>query len=448
MAPGQGMGRVPPRDGPVTSACRRARAERIATTRPLHAASVGDSATGRPVPPDPIAHDYLLLAPPARPACPGLVDGYFGPAELKARADIEELRRAEPARRRTPGTSSRGSPPTIPRARPARLADRPGRRPSARRPRRSPARTCPTWRRRRAASPGRRSGATRRCSRPRPPRSRGSSRAPEPLADRLGAWDDRFTIPPTGSRTSWSGWWRDSATARRRLFGLPDGEELRIRITRDQPWTGYNWYDGGRRSRFDLNTDLPTRAAELSMSPPTRPTRATTSSMSRRRPSSSTGSHRLETSVLLINTPECLVSEGLADLGHGSRHRPRSGPTCSSSSTTGPASRSRPTRRRPARAADTVALAAPRRSIAESRVNAALLRHADGGPTTRCSPASSGSAGYTRPSPQAARVHRAPAVADLRLRLPRRRGAAPPLARGSSPRRTGPPGSAACCASS
>ena len=33
--------------------------------------------------------------------------------------------------------------------------------------------------------------------------------------------------------------------------------------SRDQPWTGYNWYDGGRRSRVDINTDLPVRAPDL-----------------------------------------------------------------------------------------------------------------------------------------------------------------------------------------
>ena len=82
-----------------------------------------------------------------------------------------------------------------------------------------------------------------------------------------------------------------------------------------QPWSGYNWYDGGLRSRVDLNTDLPIRAPELVgvLAHETYP-----------------GHHlehawkeaqlvrldqRLECSILLINTPECLISEGLADLG-------------------------------------------------------------------------------------------------------------------------------------
>ncbi|MEX1172573.1 MAG: hypothetical protein WEG56_08170, partial [Chloroflexota bacterium] len=48
--------------------------------------------------PDPIASDYLLLALRLDQRIPGLVDGYFGPAALKAQVDMEQLR--SPARLR------------------------------------------------------------------------------------------------------------------------------------------------------------------------------------------------------------------------------------------------------------------------------------------------------------------------------------------------------------
>ena len=64
--------------------------------------------------------------------------------------------------------------------------------------------------------------------------------------------------PP--SSTGWSARFRDRA---RRDFGLPDGEDLRVSLVTGQPWSGYNWYDGGRRSRVDINTDLPVRAPDL-----------------------------------------------------------------------------------------------------------------------------------------------------------------------------------------
>ena len=48
--------------------------------------------------PDPIAEDYILLGLRLDQRIPGLVDGYFGPADLKARVDMEQLR--SPARLR------------------------------------------------------------------------------------------------------------------------------------------------------------------------------------------------------------------------------------------------------------------------------------------------------------------------------------------------------------
>jgi hypothetical protein len=42
--------------------------------------------------PDPAARDYLLLGLRLDQHIPGLVDAYFGPADLKARVDIEPLR--------------------------------------------------------------------------------------------------------------------------------------------------------------------------------------------------------------------------------------------------------------------------------------------------------------------------------------------------------------------
>ena len=46
--------------------------------------------------PDPIARDYLLLALRLDQHLPGLVDAYFGPADLKAQTELEPER--SPAR--------------------------------------------------------------------------------------------------------------------------------------------------------------------------------------------------------------------------------------------------------------------------------------------------------------------------------------------------------------
>ena len=83
----------------------------------------------------------------------------------------------------------------------------------------------------------------------------------------------------------------------------------------NEPWTAYSWYDGGLQSRIDINTDLPARADDLAhtVAHETYPGHHLEHAwkdadlVEERR--------RVESSLLLINTPECLIGEGLADLG-------------------------------------------------------------------------------------------------------------------------------------
>src|SRR5207342_1436389 len=98
-------------------------------------------------------------------------------------------------------------------------------------------------------------------------------------------------------------------------FGLPDGEDLRVSLVRGQPWGAYNWFDGGRRSRVDVNTDLPVRATTLPglVAHEAYPGHHLEHASKEAELVDRQG--RLESSILLINTPECLISEGLADLG-------------------------------------------------------------------------------------------------------------------------------------
>ncbi len=327
--------------------------------------------------PDPIAHDYLLLALRLDQHTPGLVDGYFGPAELKARADIEELRPAkrlvadavnllervatdvpEPDRRswliaqlvalRTQAEALAGEPlPYVEHVS-----------------------RCFDW------TPLRRDDAVFEVA---AAEIDALLPGPKPLADRIAAWDDRFVVPPDRlpEILAWLvATFRERAAA---AFGLPDDEDLRVRLVTKQPWTGYNWYDGSLRSRVDLNTDLPTRAAELIhvAAHETYPGHHLEHAWKETELVERLG--RLESSVLLINTPECLVSEGLADLGHRFAS-PADGEADLLLELYERAGLDVVRDAAAARAAATtsVALAGPRRRLSESRVNAALMRHADG----------------------------------------------------------------------
>jgi len=327
--------------------------------------------------PDAIARDYLLLALRLDQHTPGLVDGYFGPADLKAQVDIGQLR--APARLRDDAIALR-----------ARLADE-----VAEADRRA-------WldvqlvalETQAAALAGDESPYLEhvaRCFDYTPPRhldaefEAAAARLAEllpgdaPLADRLAAWDARFEVAVERLPGVLDWLVEQFRRAADERFGLPDGEDLRVSLVRGQPWSAYNWYDGGRRSRIDINTDLPVQALDLvrRVAHETYPGHHLEQAW--KETDLVDGQARLESSILLINTPECLISEGLADLGVRFAVEPdteadlllelfeRSGLALAAD---------------PVVARETadvaIAIGRPRAVLPAIRGNAAILRHADG----------------------------------------------------------------------
>lgn len=327
--------------------------------------------------PDRVARDYLVLALRLDQHIPGLVDGYFGPADIKAQVDIEQLRppsalvadASELLRRidaDVPESDRRSwltGQVTALRTHAEGLAgsDLPYVELATRSFAWTPVRRDPAVFEQAAAEidrllPG-----------------------PGPLADRLAAFNDGFILP-VDRLTAIADWlvrlFRERAAT---TFGLPDDEAIRIKLVRNQPWTGYNWYEGGRRSRFDLNTDLPVRAAELLRVAAHEAYPGHHLEHAWREADLVDGRRRLEASILLINTPECLISEGLADLGHQfvSPEADEADLLIELYGRAGLAIADDAEAARDA-AARTVALAPHLRRLSEARVNAALMRHADG----------------------------------------------------------------------
>lgn len=135
-----------------------------------------------------------------------------------------------------------------------------------------------------------------------------------PLAERLEAWDARFDVPRDKLLDLLS-FCRDEAQRRtRRLFALPEGEQVSLQLVEGQPWSGYNWYLGDYRSRVDVNTDLPVRANAMLtlMTHECYPGHHTEHAIKEQRLYRRQG--RAEACVQLLNAPECVISEGIADL--------------------------------------------------------------------------------------------------------------------------------------
>ena len=80
-----------------------------------------------------------------------------------------------------------------------------------------------------------------------------------PLADRVEAWLDRFTIPKDRLGTVF-----DAAIARCRgrtaaQVAMPEGENFVMQFVTGKSWSGYNHYVGAYTSIIEINTDLPIR---------------------------------------------------------------------------------------------------------------------------------------------------------------------------------------------
>ena len=327
--------------------------------------------------PDPIARDYLLLALRLDQRIPGMVDGYFGPADLKAQVDMEQLRRPadlaadaaallqrldaevpEPDRR----AWLRAQMVALETHAQALAGD-------ARSYEETVARSFDARPLRRDEGVFAEAAAELEHLVP----GRGD------LRDRLAAWDDRLTIAPD-RLPAVVDWLVERFRARAApLFGLPAGEDLRVSLVTGQPWSGYNWYDGGFRSRVDLNLDLPIRAPELVrvIAHETYPGHHLEHAWKEVELVEARG--HLEASILLLNTPECFISEGLAEVG-----RRFVAPAVEDADLlaelfdrAGLVLAADPSAARDA-AERAAAIRGPRSRLAAAAVNAALLRHADG----------------------------------------------------------------------
>ncbi|MDA8341073.1 MAG: DUF885 domain-containing protein [Actinomycetota bacterium] len=136
-----------------------------------------------------------------------------------------------------------------------------------------------------------------------------------PLAERLEAWRDAHIVPPDLVGRAIDALAEELRARTAEMFGLPDGEHVAFELVRGQPWSGFNYYLGDLRSRVAVNTDLPVLSTGLAHlvaheaypGHHTEHTRKEAGLVRRRR--------WWEESIFLVGTPQCLLAEGLADLG-------------------------------------------------------------------------------------------------------------------------------------
>ena len=135
------------------------------------------------------------------------------------------------------------------------------------------------------------------------------------LAERYAAHRRREECPPDRLAVAvhaLSSALRDRVRGR---YGLPEVETVRYEVVTDKPWSGFNYYEGDYRSRVAINADLPHRLSQLPHLVAHESYPGHHTEHCRKEQGLVERAGRTEHTVFLVNTPECLMAEGLADLG-------------------------------------------------------------------------------------------------------------------------------------
>jgi hypothetical protein len=135
------------------------------------------------------------------------------------------------------------------------------------------------------------------------------------LADRYATHRRREECPPHRLESAvhaLSSALRDRA---RGQYGLPEVETVTYEVVTDKPWSGFNYYEGNYRSRVAINADLPHRLSQLPHLVAHESYPGHHTEHCRKERGLVERAARSEHTVFLVNTPECLMAEGLADLG-------------------------------------------------------------------------------------------------------------------------------------
>lgn len=136
-----------------------------------------------------------------------------------------------------------------------------------------------------------------------------------PLEQRVTAFRRRFFVPkerlPQVVRACLE-------VIRERTVGrvrLPDGEGVALAFVQGKPWGAYNWYQGGLRSRIEVNTDLPIELPRLlrTLAHEAYPGHHTYNVLLENR--LVRGKGWKEFTVYPLYSPQSLLAEGTADVG-------------------------------------------------------------------------------------------------------------------------------------
>lgn len=136
-----------------------------------------------------------------------------------------------------------------------------------------------------------------------------------PLRERYIAWREAQAVPVEKLPRAIASLAEDFRERTHDLFCLPDGEHVDFDLVTDEPWAGFNYYLGGLRSRVVINVDLPVLSTSLGHLVAHEAYPGHHTEHSRKEVGLVRHQRRLEETIFVVGSPQCLLAEGLADLG-------------------------------------------------------------------------------------------------------------------------------------
>ena len=134
------------------------------------------------------------------------------------------------------------------------------------------------------------------------------------LAERMEADRVADEIPPERLAEcieAFSSALRDKVRAE---YPLPDRETIKYEIVTDKPWSGFNYYEGDYTSTVAVNADLKQQMSNLPRLVAHESYPGHHTEHCRKEERLVAGQDQQEHTLFLVNTPQCLMAEGLADL--------------------------------------------------------------------------------------------------------------------------------------
>jgi hypothetical protein len=136
----------------------------------------------------------------------------------------------------------------------------------------------------------------------------------EPLAERYRRWEESMRVPVERVERTLAAVIREARASTRHLVALPAGEGVELELVRDEPWRAFCAYLGDLRSRISVNVDLPLSAVQLLILATHETYAGHHTERCVKEDLLVRGRGLLEETLVLVPTPQSVVSEGIATL--------------------------------------------------------------------------------------------------------------------------------------